>query len=94
MADIPTLESDPFVPAGQVYTALADAGDELSWTEYVTARNPNPDDAATLNVPEGTPILSTRRITYDANGQPLAMEEAHRSAEDAKLAYDVVPGHM
>lgn len=74
-----------------LYSALSAAGHELAWTEYVTARNPSPDDAATLNIPHGTPALTTRRITRDAThgtpGRPVAMEKTHRSAEDTQLAY-------
>jgi DNA-binding GntR family transcriptional regulator len=89
VAEVPALEENPFRPAGEVYTLLADGGNKLAVTDYVTARNPNPDDAATLHISDGAPMLVTRRITTSADGQPLAMEEAHRSADDTQLTYPV-----
>lgn len=89
VAEVPALEEDPFRPAGETYTLLADAGYKLAVTDYFTARNPNPDDAATLHIADGAPMLITRRITTGADGQPLAMEETHRSADDTQLAYTV-----
>ena len=40
--------------------------------------------------PDGTPMITTRRLTTDHDtGLPLAMEETQRSADDAQLAYPV-----
>ena len=96
--DVPALEDDPFRTPGDLYTVLAAAGHKLHWTETVRARMPSPDDANTLRIPTGTPLLLTRRTTHDAtpgalaaapgrDGRPLALEETHLSAEDAQLSY-------
>lgn len=93
--DVPALEEDPFRTPGELYTALAAAGHKLHWTETVRARMPSPDDANTLRIPAGTPLLLTRRTTHDTtagatpsrDGRPLALEETRLSAEDAQLSY-------
>lgn len=89
--EVAGLDDDPFVPASQLYETLAGAGLELRWTEHVSARNPTPDDAATLRVPDGTPMLITRRLTATPSGRPLMMEETHRSAENTQLSYQLPP---
>jgi UTRA domain len=77
-------------PAGELYGILTAAGHKLDWAETVTGRIPSPDDAASLRIPDGTPMLLTRRVTRDSkSGQPLAMEETRLSADDAQLAYQV-----
>lgn len=87
IADVPGLDTEPFIPASQLYELLTQAGHRLTWTEYVAARNPTPDDTGTLRIPEGTPILITRRATRNEHGQTLAIEETHRSAAETQLAY-------
>ena len=89
--DVPALEQDPFLRPADLYAALADAGYKLTWTETVTARMPSPDDAATLRIPEGTPMLTTRRLTVDTDGRLLALEETRLSAGETQLAYAFTP---
>jgi len=84
------LDREAFLAPGGVYTALAHAGHRLTWTEHVRARMPAPDDAAALNISDGTPMLVTRRTTNDADdGRALALEETRLNAEDAQLAYRI-----
>ncbi|HEX3790336.1 MAG TPA: GntR family transcriptional regulator [Pseudonocardiaceae bacterium] len=61
--DIPALAEDPFRTPGALYTALADGGFPLAFVEQVRAKMPTPDDANTLHIPDGTPMLLTRRVT-------------------------------
>jgi GntR family transcriptional regulator len=82
-------EQDPFIPAEQLYAVLTEAGHKLSWVEYVTARNPSPDDARTLRIPEATPMITTRRVTLDSDGTPLALEETRQSGDQTRLAYTI-----
>lgn len=89
--DVPALETDPFRAPGDLYGVLTAAGHDLAWTETVRARMPSPDDAATLRIPGGTPMLITRRTTRDANGRILALEETRVSAEDTQLSYGLSP---
>lgn len=88
--EIPALEEDPFVPAAQVYKAARDAGLPPDFSDYITARNPTPDDARTLRIPDGIPMLVTRRLATH-NGRPLIMQETHRSAENTQLHYRPAP---
>jgi len=86
------LDPDPDHTPGPVYTALTRAGHRLTWTDHVRARMPTPDDAAALNIPDGTPMLVTRRTTTDTDtGRALAVEETRINAEDAQLAYQLSP---
>lgn len=83
-----SVDPDAHLTPGQVYTALARAGHPLAWTEHVRARMPAPDDATALRIPDGTPMLLTRRTTTDTtDGTALMIEETRVSADDAQLAY-------
>lgn len=84
--EIPALEDNPFISAGQVYKAAREAGLDPEFSDYITARNPTPDDSRTLRIPDGLPMLVTRRLATH-NGRPLIMQETHRSAEDTQLHY-------
>jgi GntR family transcriptional regulator len=92
--DIPALEEDPFRPAGQLYTVLAATGRELHWDEQVTARMPTPDDAQALRIPNGIPLLVTRRITRDQQRHALILEDTRRTAEDTALGYELKPSPL
>jgi GntR family transcriptional regulator len=84
--EIRKLARHPYISARQVYKAARDAGMELDFNDYISARNPSPKDAGRLHVPDGTPMLVTRRIaTHD--GRPVVMQETRRSAEDTQLHY-------
>jgi GntR family transcriptional regulator len=90
-AQVPALEEDPFGTPSEVYTALAAAGLDITWTESVQATIPAPDDAASLHTTPGTAILITRRTAADLAGRPLVMEETRRSAEGVQLTYRITP---
>jgi len=86
------LDRDAFLTPSTVYAALAEAGSRLGWIEHVRAQMPAPDDAAALNIPDGTPMLVTRRTTTDSGtGRALAVEETRLNADDAQLAYRLEP---
>lgn len=97
--DIPALTEDPFRTPGELYGILTAAGHHLAFTDAVRAKMPTPDDAATLRVPDATPMLLIRRTitATPAADQPnttpvvLAMEETRLSAEDTQLSYPVIP---
>lgn len=88
---VPALAEDPFRTPDELYAALTDAGVDLRWTEHVRAAVPAPDDAGALRLLVGAAVLVTRRITTDADGRPLAMEETRRNAEDTQLTYTITP---
>jgi GntR family transcriptional regulator len=80
-ADVPALEDDPFRAPGELYGLLRAAGHELAWRDVVRAAMPSPDEAATLDVPDGVPLLTHVR-TCLSGARQLTVEElrapAHR----------------
>jgi len=74
-------------PAPHLYTALADLGHDLRFTEYLNARMPLPDQAKALRLPDGVPLLYILRVTSAAEWQPLALEEFHLPSDDLELSY-------
>lgn len=98
--DVPDLAENPYRTPGDLYTVLTAAGHNLTWVEQVRAKLPTPDDAATLHIPDATPMLITRRVTIarvpetagtGETGRVLALEETRLSAEDTQLAYAIAP---
>ena len=47
---------------------------------------PSPDEAATLDIPDGVPLLIHTRLTRNHDGTPLALEELHLPADRITLA--------
>lgn len=87
-ADVPALETDPFPTADALPTVLRGAGYHITQTDYILARTPTGDDAATLHIPDATPMLVIRRSTTDTRtGRVLALEETSLSAEDTQIGY-------
>ncbi|MFI5729875.1 GntR family transcriptional regulator [Kribbella sp. NPDC051587] len=76
----------PYISARETFKAAKAAGMALDFNDYVGARNPTPADAHSLRIPDGIPMLITRRITTH-DGQPILMQETRRSAEDTQLHY-------
>jgi GntR family transcriptional regulator len=74
-------------PAPQLYTALAELGHELHFTEYLRPRMPLPDQAQTLRLPEGVPVLVILRVTLNEHDKPLALEEFQLPGDDLELSY-------
>lgn len=70
-----------------LYTALAELGYELHFTEHVRTRMPLPDQAQALRLPDGVPMLHILRITLNAQDKPLALEEFHLPGDDLELSY-------
>lgn len=97
--DIPALTEDPFRTPGELYAILTAAGHQLGFTDTVRAKMPTPDDAATLHIPDATPMLLIRRTIAaapaadrpDTTPVVLALEETRLSAEDTQLSYTVTP---
>ncbi len=90
-AGIPALADDPFRDGEQLYTLLTEAGRQPRWIEHVRATTPTPDDTTSLDLPTGAAVLVTRRVSTDADGRPLALEETRRSADDTQLTYPQTP---
>jgi DNA-binding GntR family transcriptional regulator len=78
---------NPFLPPAGLYTAFTAAGHTLHWREMTASAMPSPDDALTLNIPDGVPLLLHIRITLTADDLPLALEEIRLPAHRATLAH-------
>jgi GntR family transcriptional regulator len=74
-------------PAPHLYTALADLGHKLHFTEYIRTRMPLPDQAQALRLPDGVPLLHLLRLTFNETDKPLALEEFHLPGDDLELSY-------
>lgn len=77
-AAVGTSLDDPFLPPAQLYAALTDAGHTLHWRDHIQAEMPSPDEAATLDIPDGVPLLVHTRIALNTDNQPLTLEETRR----------------
>jgi len=62
------------IPA-DLYRLFIAAGHELHWQETTAATMPSPNDAASLQIPDGLPLLIHLRVTLNADGVPLALEK-------------------
>jgi DNA-binding GntR family transcriptional regulator len=81
-----TLPDDPFQPPADLYRLFTAAGHDLHWQETTAATMPSPDDAASLQIPDGVPLLIHLRITLTADGVPLALEETRLPADRATIS--------
>jgi GntR family transcriptional regulator len=79
-------------PAPALFTALESLGHQLHYTEYVRTRMPLPDEATTLRLSEGVPLLHLLRLTLNQHDRPLALEETRIPGDDLELAYAMGSG--
>lgn len=73
---------------GGVYARLEEAGHLLAeFIEEVGARMPTPEERVRLRLPEGTPVLTVRRIAFDTDGVPVEMTDTVKAAPSYVLEY-------
>ncbi|MFC8503809.1 GntR family transcriptional regulator [Pedococcus sp. NPDC057267] len=73
---------------GGLYARLEESGHVLGeFTEEVTARMPTPEERQRLLLPEGTPVLTVRRIAFDTRGVPVEMTDTIKAAPNYVLEY-------
>jgi GntR family transcriptional regulator len=73
---------------GGLYARLEESGHVLSeFTEEVAARMPTPEERQRLLLPEGTPVLTVRRIAFDTQGAPVEMTDTVKAAPSYVLEY-------
>ncbi|MEU5125404.1 GntR family transcriptional regulator [Streptomyces mobaraensis] len=82
----PLAQAPDTAPEG-IYAVLTEAGHQLTWSETVSARMPQPDERATLELPNATPVLISTRITHGTDHQPLILEQLTASAAEAQFTY-------
>ena len=75
-----SLETEPFPDRPELLATLTKAHRKLTTAKYIRPVNAAPDDAAILDLNEGTPILKTTRITYA--GRTGALVEIERTSGD------------
>jgi GntR family transcriptional regulator len=80
----------PFMAPAELYQSLTEAGNSLHWDDAVTAAMPSPDEAATLEIPDGVPVLIHQRITLAAGGTPLAIEETRLPSDRISLTHPCI----
>lgn len=73
---------------GGIYARLEESGHVLAeFKEEVAARMPTPDERQRLLLPDGTPVLTVRRIAIDAKGTPVEMTDTVKAAPSYVLEY-------
>lgn len=73
---------------GGIYARLEELGHELSeFMEEVAARMPTPEERRRLRLPEGTPVLTVRRIAFDTNGAAVELTDTVKAAPSYVLEY-------
>jgi GntR family transcriptional regulator len=90
-ANSPALETNPFQAPADLYQALSDTGHVLHWDDTTTATMPTPDEAATLEIPDGVPLMIHTRITANADNLPLILEETRLPADRTTLVTYQLP---
>lgn len=76
---------------GGIYRGLADADHPPSVAdEVVTGRMPTPDEAETLGLDQGSPVLDIRRTTRDRGGRAVVHTHIVVAADRVSLAYQQV----
>lgn len=76
--------------AGGVYARLEEGGIVLDhFVESVKTRTPTPEEARTLELPAGVPVLAVRRIAYDVDGRAVEVNEMVLSGDRYELVYEV-----
>lgn len=82
------LATDHFPERSVLLAALTERYGKLSATEYVRTRMPNPDETATLELSDITPLLETTRVISAKRG-PVLAEIERTSGEAVRLSYPV-----
>jgi GntR family transcriptional regulator len=77
---------DPFQAPADLFAALTEAGNTLHWREQIHAEMPSPDEAATLDIPDGVPLLVHTRVTLDTGDTPLTLEETRLPADRTTIS--------
>jgi GntR family transcriptional regulator len=83
-ADIATPDTGP----SGIYARLAERGfGPVRFSEDIEVRNPSPEEARFLRIPEGQPVFEVLRTAFDANDQPVETCANVLAALQWKLTY-------
>lgn len=73
---------------GGIYARLEELGHQLAeFSEEVAARMPTPEERRRLQLPAGTPVLTVRRIAFDAEGASVELTDTVKAAPSYVLEY-------
>lgn len=82
------LAKQPDVTTAETYALLAAAHGAVEWREAVSARMPQPDERASLHIPDGVPVLISQRVTQtQADHTRLMLETMTIGAGPTRLTF-------
>ncbi|MEZ0064223.1 GntR family transcriptional regulator [Streptacidiphilus sp. MAP12-20] len=86
------LAKNPAMPCAKAQATLTKAHGPIEWRESVSARMPQPDETAALQLGQPTHLLITQRVTVaTGTGQPLIIETTATPADAARYTYTLTP---
>lgn len=75
---------------GGIYARLEDRGHTLGhFTEFVTARLPESDEATALHLNTGTPVLAVSRVALDTEGRAVEVNDMVLPGDRFELMYEL-----
>ncbi|MFC1439206.1 GntR family transcriptional regulator [Streptacidiphilus sp. N1-10] len=84
----PIAEANP--GPGGIYARLEELGHQLDhFDEEIRARMPTPDEAKTLRLAAGVPVIHLIRTAYDTEGRPVEVCDTLMAADAYVLAYQL-----
>jgi GntR family transcriptional regulator len=83
------IEQDNTGPGG-IYARLEDNGHPLDhYTEFVTARLPNSEEATALHLNPGTPVLAVTRVAITRSGRAAEVNDMVLPGDRYELMYEL-----
>jgi GntR family transcriptional regulator len=80
----------PDTGPGGTYARLEEMGHRLDrFEERVTARMPSPDEAKSLDLGPGTPVILVARTAYAVGNRPVELCDTTMAADRYELQYDI-----
>jgi GntR family transcriptional regulator len=87
--ELPVLAAADTGPGG-IYDRLEEAGHgPIRWAEAITARMPDPTEAAELRLPPGVPVLRIVRLATSPAGRQLEVNDTRLDAERYEIGYTI-----
>ena len=75
---------------GSLYSRFADLGHQVTRVrEQIITRLPTPDEAATLKIPAGVPVIDILHTSYDDQGEPFEVTRFTIRADLTVLDYEM-----
>jgi len=85
-----TRIEQPDTGPGGTYARLEEMGHRLArFEERVTARMPSPDEARSLDLRPGTPVILVARTAYATGNRPVEICDTVMAADRYELVYDI-----